>query len=223
MACIAYSCSTSFLTPNAKRCAGTQADSNKRRSKLIYSVMSWFEKEKELSDVMPDTGTYLFSYPKKITVFERYQLDVHEVTRCSTCELGRLNHPGPCGCPNAVPVYLPVSEQYFFACWKKHFVNCQIRKHTRFSKCTFCLKWRILRNKHSTIDSDRQAAREENVSMSITIGSNVSALKKFISWVFVHLFCDTYRQVSQALTCITLAQQGHLGSRDLHHHRHGWK
>ena len=92
MACIAFSCSTSFLNPNTKRTRGTQGDSNHRRAKSLFAVMAWFENEKELCDVMPDTGKYLLSYPKKVAVWERYMSDVDEMTRYSSCELGRSGH-----------------------------------------------------------------------------------------------------------------------------------
>ena len=70
MACIAYSCSTSFLNPNNKRTLGTQGDSNRRRAKTLFSIMSWFQNEQEFSDIMPDTGVYLLSYPTKVSVSE---------------------------------------------------------------------------------------------------------------------------------------------------------
>jgi hypothetical protein len=144
---IAYTCSTSFLNPNFKRSKGTQGNANRRRAKLVYSVMAWFENEKELSDVMPDTGVYLFSYPRRHVVYERYVTDVAEITTCSSCAIGRdVRITGPCGCPEAKPVYLRVSETYFMQLWAQHFLNCQIRKHMRFSQCSICVKWRSIKN-----------------------------------------------------------------------------
>ena len=159
MACLAYSCSTSFLNPNVKRCHGTQGDSNRRRAKMLFSVMSWFQNEKELSDVMPDTGVHLLSYPRKVAVYDRYIADVAEVTRCSTCPLGKSGAAAPCLCPHAQKVYLRVSESYFYEIWIRHFRNCQIRKHMRFSKCCFCVKWRSVRNNRKKSERDRIDAK----------------------------------------------------------------
>jgi len=160
MACIAFSCSTSFLNPNTKRTRGTQGDSNHRRANSLFAVMAWFENEKELCDVMPDTGKYLLSYPKKVAVWERYMSDVDEMTRCSTCELGRSGHAGPCGCPHAQKVYVKVSESYFYEIWAKYHLNCQIRKHMRFSKCCFCVKMRSVRNNRTQSEHARQVAKD---------------------------------------------------------------
>ena len=158
---IAYTCSTSFLNPNFKRSKGTQGDSNRRRAKLVYSVMAWFENEKELSDVMPDTGVYLFSYPRRQYVYERYVNDVTEITTCSSCAIGRdVKITGPCGCPEAKPVYLRVSETYFMQLWAQHFLNCQIRKHMRFSKCSFCVKWRSIKNSRKNSLAVRLQSKE---------------------------------------------------------------
>jgi hypothetical protein len=72
MACIAYSCTQSFLLPNTKRTKGrTQADANRARFRKMYSVMAWFDNEKELSDIMPDTGVHHFAYPRRHAVWER--------------------------------------------------------------------------------------------------------------------------------------------------------
>ena len=161
MACIAYSCSTSLLYPNHKRTRGDQGDSNRRRAKMMFSVMAWFEKEKELCDIMPDTGKFLLCYPRRHAVYERYINDCNEATACSACPLGR--NPlarGPCGCPSAQKVYLKVSEPYFKTLWRKHFNNCQIRKHQRFSKCSFCVKWRGVRNNRKIDKVGRLEAKQ---------------------------------------------------------------
>lgn len=161
MACIAYSCSTSLLYPNHKRTLGDQGDSNRRRAKAMFSVMAWFAKEKELCDIMPDTGKFLFCYPRRHAVYERYINDCNEATACSDCPLGR--NPlarGPCGCPSAQQVYLKVSEPYFKTLWGKHFNNCQIRKHQRFSKCSFCVKWRGVRNNRKLDKAERLEAKQ---------------------------------------------------------------
>ena len=147
MMCIAYSCSKSFLQPNTKRAKGTQGDANRRRSTILYSVMNWFKNEKELCDVMPDTGKYLLTYPSRIAVYERYTADCKDVTACTVCEHGRNpNARGNCGCPHAKTVYVLCTEPYFGVLWNRHYLNCQIRKHQRFSKCSFCVKWRTARN-----------------------------------------------------------------------------
>jgi len=162
MACIAYTCSTSFLLPNTKRSKGTQGDANRRRSKILYSVMSWFNKEKELCDVMPDTGKYLLTYPRKVAVYERYMADCEEVTACAVCEHGRNPAArGPCGCKHATKLYLHCAEDYFLTLWKQHFANCQIRKHQRFSKCTFCVRERTARNNRDKDQVLRQEAKRK--------------------------------------------------------------
>jgi hypothetical protein len=65
MTCIAYSCSKTLLYPNTKRSKGTTGDSNRSRAKIMPSIMAWFENEKDLGCIMPDTGMTLLVYPNK--------------------------------------------------------------------------------------------------------------------------------------------------------------
>ena len=161
MALIAYSCSTSFLSPHTKRTQGSQADSNRRRAKVTFSVMAWFEKEKEYTDIMPDTGKFLLPYPRRHAVWQKYMEDHHEITACSTCPLGRdPKAPGPCGCPAARKVYMDVAESYFMHLWRTTFVNCQIRKHMRFSKCVFCVEKRSIKNNRKNAAAVRLEAKD---------------------------------------------------------------
>ena len=161
MAVIACSCSTSFLGPNTKRTKGSQADSNRRRATTTFSVMAWFEKEKEYTDIMPDTGKYLLPYPRRHAVWQKYMEDYHEITACSTCPLGLdPKVPGPCGCPAARKVYMDVAESYFMHLWRVNFLNCQIRKHMRFSKCVFCVEKRSIKNNRKNAAAVRQDAKE---------------------------------------------------------------
>ena len=157
---IAYSCSTSFLNPSTTRSNGSQGDSNRRRAKIILSVMSWFKRENELSDVMPDSGDILLSYPKRSAVWEQYMHDCDEVTACSQCPIG-INPlaVGPCGCEHSQPLYLKASEAYFKSVWASHYPHCKIRKHMRFSKCTFCVLNRSVKNDRKRGEVERVAAR----------------------------------------------------------------
>jgi hypothetical protein len=157
MNCIAFSCSISMLIPNSKRTSGSQGDSNRRRSKGLQSVMAWFNNEKELADVMPDTGVYNLAYPRRHAVYERYLNDCREVTACE-CEIGKLAH-GPCGCPLARELYTRVSESYLRQIWSNHFPNCQIRRHMRFSKCDFCVKWRSIKHDRKLPKVEREHAK----------------------------------------------------------------
>lgn len=161
MVTIAYSCSTSFLNPSVKRTKGSQGDSNRRRAQATFSVMAWFGKEKEYTDVMPDTGKFLLPYPRRHTVWLRYMEDHHEITACSTCPLGLdPKAVGPCGCPSARQVYMKVSEPYFMYLWRTHFQDCQIRKHMRFSKCSFCVEKRSIKNNRQNAAVIRHDAKE---------------------------------------------------------------
>jgi hypothetical protein len=157
MSCIAFSCSISLLLPNSKRTRGTRGDANRRRSKGLQSVMAWFNNEKELADVMPDTGIYNLAYPRRHAVYERYANDCREITACE-CAVGRLVH-GPCCCPLATKVYTTLSESYFRQIWLKHFRDCQIRKHMRFSKCDFCVKWRSIKHDRKKTKVERLHAK----------------------------------------------------------------
>lgn len=224
MACIAYSCSISFLNPDTTRTKGTQGDSNRRRAKQLFSVMAWFKNEKELADIMPDTGVSLFPYHRKYAVYHRYQHDCDEITRCSTCPLAKSGVRGPCGCEHAERVYIKVSESYFFQIWQKHFTNCRIRKHMRFSKCTFCVKWRGVRNNRKNPKDVRLGAKARLAGHYSWIARERAEEIHKVHTAPCWLPCVHAPSVALTplhSTPLTLAQPSHPGSIGLHHHRDG--
>ena len=174
--CVLFSCSKSFLYPNNNRTQGTQGDSNARRTKIRFSVMKWFEKEKETADVMPDDGRYQLAYPRKSFVYDLYCTDVQEVTAC-TCALS-MTIVGNCGCPLAKPVFLECSISYFTKVWDLHFKDCVLRKYCRFAKCSFCLKYKAIKNDR------KKSLAERNQAKSLLLGHRKVFLLCFVFFCF---------------------------------------
>jgi len=146
MATVAYSCSRAFLWPNTKRNRGSQGDSNRRRATKVISIMEWFQDRKRFADIMPDTGIYQLSEPTRRFVLNQYKEDVKTIVACD-CPLS--GNPEPCHCPNGIPVYIDCCPQYFYDTWSTHFPEVKVRKHCRFSKCSFCILQRQLRDSHT--------------------------------------------------------------------------
>lgn len=92
------------------------------------------------------------------SVWDRYQSDVKIVTTCDTCWIGREAN-GPCGCPDAEPVYTSSSESFFKQVWAVHFTDVRIRKHMRFAKCEFCVKWRAVKGNRTATRLERDNAK----------------------------------------------------------------
>lgn len=116
-----------------KRPPRSRSASRSAQNPVAVSVCSWFSLMKDCVDVMPDEGWYQFPHPKKKMVFIDYCRAVHDSPQ----------------------TYTEVKKSYFNHIWRTHFTDCRVRRHCRFSKCTFCV------GKRAIIDSPTASAAEK--------------------------------------------------------------
>jgi hypothetical protein len=122
MACRIYSASRQLLYKD-NRITRTRADANHSNCKVSASVCAWLTSLKECLDVMPDEGGwYMCNHQKKTYVYKEY---VEDVQLWPT-------------------LYLAVTRQWFTSVWRDNFPEIRLRKHCRFTKCYFCVKYRGL-------------------------------------------------------------------------------
>jgi hypothetical protein len=69
---------------------------------------------------MPDGGWFMVNKPRKKMVYEDYLEDVADYPE----------------------LYKTCTSQWFNTIWREHFPEVRLRKHCRFAKCSFCVKWR---------------------------------------------------------------------------------
>jgi hypothetical protein len=110
--------------------------------------------------VSPCKHTHSHTHPLPPLPPHRYISDCQLITACSSCEFSKVQLGRPCGCDEATSVYKEVSETYFREIWAKHHTNCQIRKHMRFSKCSFCVKWRCAKHDRRKTKAERYEAKD---------------------------------------------------------------
>lgn len=139
MLCAVYACSRSFLWPNKKRNTyESRGDASAERNPQSRSIYAWFESLVKDLDVMPDEGWYMLPEPRKHHVWENYMAD--------------------CDC--FPMIYTKCSRQWFQTIWNKHFPFVRIRKHCRFAKCSFCVKWREVSRDYRNSALKREESRQ---------------------------------------------------------------
>ena len=125
MACRIFGCSKMKFNPD-KRAFGPKVrlQPSQQESKVskAESIASWFMELKEVSDVMPDEGWYQLNEPLRYMVWENYEAD----------------------CKEFPELYIPVSKPYFSENWRRLFPEVRLRRHCKFAKCSFCVRWRMV-------------------------------------------------------------------------------
>jgi hypothetical protein len=119
MACRIFGCSKSKL----------YADKRVRRKDpmvVATSIGSWFNMLKQTADVMPDEGWFQINAPLRKMVHDDYLED----------------------CKTFGDTYVKCSIDYFNKVWRENYSNVRLRKHCRFAKCTFCVRWRSIYEKN---------------------------------------------------------------------------
>ena len=119
MATRIFACSRSKLYPSTKRRRRSRAEANSHRATKSVSIAAWFEALKKVVDIMPDHGWYQLPQARKKHVWAQYQED------CANCDLYTVCRPA-----------------LFYKVWREQFSQFRLRKHCRFSKCTFCVHHR---------------------------------------------------------------------------------
>ena len=117
-ACI-FVCSRAYLAPE-KTLKRTRAEANTARAVKSVTLASWFMLLKEGLDVMPDEGWYMAPVMKRRHLYKEYLRD----------------------CARPTSSYQKCGEDYFLHVWRESFPEIRTRKHLRFAKCGFCVKWR---------------------------------------------------------------------------------
>ena len=118
MATRIFACSRSKLFPSTKRRRRSRAEANSHRATKSVSIAAWFQALKVV-DIMPDHGWYQLPQARKKHVWAQYQED------CANCDLYTVCRPA-----------------LFYKVWRVQFSQFRLRKHCRFSKCTFCVEHR---------------------------------------------------------------------------------
>ena len=136
MACRIYGVSLTKLYPD-KRQRRSRSDSRAANNPKAVSVCSWFSMMKDCVDVMPDEGWYQFPHPKKKMVYKDYVRDCH----------------------NSPRTYILVKRPYFNKIWRTHYPECRVRRHCRFSKCSFCVSKRAIVESPNASATERADAR----------------------------------------------------------------
>jgi len=85
-------------------------------------VIAWFYELRKTLDIMPDGDWYMVNQPRKKLLFENYKLDVKTWPT----------------------IHIACCSSYFNAMWAEHFPEIRLRKHCRFTKCTFCVYHRAI-------------------------------------------------------------------------------
>jgi hypothetical protein len=138
-ACEVFACSKAFMyTADKRKRHINRAAANSARGKKGARVSAWFFELKKTLDVMPDQGWFQLQKPLKNMVFEDYMKDVDAFPTC----------------------YPKVCQDYFLKVWSKNFPDVRIRKHCRFSKCGFCIKFRELSDSQQVSATIKLEARE---------------------------------------------------------------
>jgi hypothetical protein len=119
MACSIFSCSKMFLYKDT-RPVQTRSEASSQCPKTV-SVCAWFNNLKEGLDFMPDEGGWcMVKQPRRNMVHDEYIEDCKLFDELYTC----------------------CSPDHFNKVWAKNFPEVRLRKHCRFSKCSFCVHWR---------------------------------------------------------------------------------
>ena len=129
MACKVYGCTKSKLYYK-----GTSLR-RMRPSLVAENIAAWFMELKEVADIMPDEGWYQLNEPRKKDVHKHYLDDCKMYPEC----------------------YHKSCESYFFKTWKENFPEVRLRRHCKFAKCSFCVRWRL---KYETVPGCRVEARD---------------------------------------------------------------
>ena len=125
---------------------------------------------------MPDEGWYQVHVPKKKMLYAMYAEDAHNF-------------------PNS---FMPASFDYFRTIWADNFPEIRLRKHCRFAKCDFCVKWRAVIDDQTKSQLQRNAAKDR--------------MAAHIKWAynkergFYH--AKKHRGRSEPDQCISLAMDG---------------
>ena len=119
MATRIFACSRSKLYPSTKRRRRSRAEANSHRATKSVSIAAWFNALRKVVDIMPDHGWYQLPQARKKHVWAQYQED------CANCDLYTVCRPA-----------------LFYKVWREQFSQFRLRKHCRFSKCTFCVEHR---------------------------------------------------------------------------------
>ena len=120
MCCRIFACSRTLLWPD-QRIQQSREEAN-RDSPIAIAVIAWFYELRKTLDIMPDGDWYMVNQPKKKLLFENYKLDVKTWPT----------------------IHIACCPSYFNAVWAEHFPDIRLRKHCRFTKCTFCVYHRTI-------------------------------------------------------------------------------
>jgi hypothetical protein len=120
MATRIFACSRSKLFPDTNRAKRSRAEANSHRGTKSVSIASWFEALKRIVDIMPDHGWYQLPQARKKHLWAQYKDD----------------------CRANPTMYTLCKSSLFYAVWREQFSQFRLRKHCRFSKCTFCVDHR---------------------------------------------------------------------------------
>jgi hypothetical protein len=86
---------------------------------------------------MPDGGWFMVNKPRKKMVYEDYLEDVADYPE----------------------LYKTCTSQWFNTIWREHFPEVRLRKHCRFAKCSFCVKWRQIATDKKVSSKTREDAK----------------------------------------------------------------
>jgi hypothetical protein len=128
MACRIFGCSKMKFNPDKRafgpkvRLQPSQPAAQEFTFTKAEQIAAWFGELKEVSDVMPDEGWYQLNEPLRYMVHENYEADCKQF-------------------PN---LYTSVSQSYFYDNWRRLFPEVRLRRHCKFAKCSFCVRWRMV-------------------------------------------------------------------------------
>jgi hypothetical protein len=173
--CVIYTCSRTLLYPD-KRILQTRAQANENRATKNVSVSAWFESLLRDLDPMPDEDFYQLHVPKKVMLHDMYIADCELYpTDFQKCTFGWFNH-----------------------IWAENHSNVRVRRHCRFAKCNFCVKWRALMDDQTKTPHERAEARDR--------------VNQHINWAHTRergLYHDKiHKAVKDPGECISLAMDG---------------
>ncbi len=144
---IVLGCSRNFLHPKVR--ANTYGDSNRRRGKILVTVMAWFDLLLPVIDKMPDEVNYQISAPDRSTVWKWYSEDCKKYAIFRAC-----------------------SRQYFLQVWAQHYSIVKLRKYMRFTRCELCVKLR-------TEKSSRSISRREREKLVQKLQSHFDQIRRY--------------------------------------------
>ena len=136
MATRIYACSRSLLYKDT-RPEQSRSEASSQCPKTV-SLCAWFSNLKQTLDVMPDEGGwYMVNHPRKVMVYNEYIED----------------------CQTWPTLYEACSVDLFNTCWRDNFPEIRLRKHCRFSKCQFCVRYRAINGNRNLADKTRLDAK----------------------------------------------------------------